>query len=87
MNNLSDRTLFLDRDGVINVQLVGDYVKKVSELELREDFLKSIPLIVRNFGKVFIVTNQQCIAKGLCTEEAVNEVHRHLLKVLESHGL
>ena len=87
MNNLSNRTLFLDRDGVINVQLVGDYVKKVSELELREDFLKSIPLIVRNFGKVFIVTNQQCIAKGLCTEEDVNEVHRHLLKVLENHGL
>lgn len=84
---LTDKTLFLDRDGVINVQLVGDYVKRVSELELREDFLKSIPFIANNFGKVFIVTNQQCIAKGLCTAENVNEVHRHLLQVLEDHGL
>lgn len=84
---LTDRTLFLDRDGVINVQLVGDYVKNVSELEFREDFLNSIPFIVKNFGKVFIVTNQQGIAKGICTQEQVNEVHRHLLKVLESHGL
>jgi D-glycero-D-manno-heptose 1,7-bisphosphate phosphatase/D-glycero-alpha-D-manno-heptose 1-phosphate guanylyltransferase len=84
---LTDRTLFLDRDGVINVQLVGDYVKNVSELEFREDFLKSIPLIVKNFRKVFIVTNQQCIAKGLCSKDDVDEVHRHLLEVLESHGL
>lgn len=87
MKPLTDRTLFLDRDGVINVQLVGDYVKNVSELALREDFLKSIPFIVKNFGKVFIVTNQQCIAKGLCTQADVDEVHRHMLKILEGHGL
>ena len=87
VNNLTDRTLFLDRDGVINVQLIGDYVKKVSELVLRDDFLDSIPLIIRNFQKIFIVTNQQCIAKGLCTQADVNEVHRHLLRILEDHGL
>ena len=49
--------------------------------------MKSIPLIVKNFGRVFIITNQQCIAKGLCTQADVDEVHRHLLNVLESHGL
>lgn len=87
MNNLAQKTLFLDRDGVINVLRVNDYVKNVGELELREDFMKSIPLIVRNFKKIFIVTNQQCIAKGICTQEAVDEVHRHLLRILEEHGL
>ena len=87
MKKLTDRTLFLDRDGVINVLRVNDYVKNVSELEIREDFIKSIPLIVKNFKKIFIVTNQQCIAKGICTQEAVEDVHRHLLRILEEHGL
>lgn len=87
MKNLAQRTLFLDRDGVINVLRVNDYVKDVSELELREDFLNSIPLISSHFGKVFIVTNQQGIAKGICTQEQVDEVHRHLLDRLENHGL
>ena len=77
----------MDRDGVINVLRVNDYVKDVSELEIREDFLKSIPLIVRHFEKVFIVTNQQGIAKGICTREQVDEVHRYLLQELDSHGL
>ena len=87
MKDLTQRTLFLDRDGVINVLRVNDYVKTVDELVLREDFLKSIPLIVKHFQKVFIVTNQQCVAKGICTQEAVDEVHRHLLQILEENGL
>ena len=87
MKNLKDRTLFLDRDGVINVLRVNDYVKNISELELREDFLISIPLIVKHFDKTFIVTNQQGIAKGICTQAQVDEVHRYLLQKLESHGL
>lgn len=77
----------MDRDGVINVLRINDYVKDISELEMREDFLKSIPLIVKNFGRVFIVTNQQGISKGICTQEAVDNVHRHLLRILETHGL
>lgn len=40
-------TLFLDRDGVINVQLTNDYVKNTSELVLREDFLKALPLLTQ----------------------------------------
>lgn len=87
MKQLTKKTLFLDRDGVINVQLVGDYVKNISELALREDFLKSIPLITRNFEKIFVVTNQQCIAKGLCTQDDVDAVHRYMLQQLEEYGL
>ena len=77
----------MDRDGVINVLRVNDYVKNASELEIRDDFLKSIPLIVKHFKKTLIVTNQQGIAKGICTQEQVDEVHRHLLQTLEKEGL
>ncbi len=80
-------TLFLDRDGVINVQLVGDYVKRVEELELREDFLMAIPLLRAAFRRFIVVTNQQCIAKGLCTRADVDTVHAHLREQLSAHGL
>ena len=80
-------TLFLDRDGVINVQLIGDYVKKIAELEWREDFLQALPSLVRNFKRYIIVTNQQCIAKGLCTAEMVDEVHVFLKNELSKRGM
>lgn len=80
-------TLFLDRDGVINVQLIGDYVKRTDELILREDFISSIPLLLNNFKRFIIVTNQQCIAKGLCTKSDVDKVHEHLKSLLRPYGL
>lgn len=80
-------TLFLDRDGVINVQLVGDYVKDISEFVIRDDFLASLPILVKKFRRIIVVTNQQGIAKGVCTREQVDKVHRHLLDFLEKLGV
>ncbi|MBO4645530.1 MAG: HAD family hydrolase [Bacteroidales bacterium] len=79
-------TLFLDRDGVVNVQLEGDYVKAPDELILRDDFLCSIPLLKRRFRRFIIVTNQQGVAKGICTMEQVDEVHRFLRGILRENG-
>ena len=87
VNKDTNRTLFLDRDGVINVQLVGDYVKCIEEFTFREDFLKSIPFIVQKFQHIIVVTNQQGIAKGICTRENVDFVHEYLCKTLDDKGL
>ncbi len=68
-------TLFLDRDGVINVKLEGDYVKKIEEFKFTENAVKAIAKAKQLFGKIVVVTNQQGIAKGLYTEEDLNKVH------------
>ncbi len=80
-------TLFLDRDGVINVQLVGDYVKCADELLLRDDFLRAIPLLKKHFKRFIVITNQQGIAKGICTTEQVNAVHQYLRQQLADNKL
>ena len=84
--NILNDTLFLDRDGVVNVQLVGDYVKNPSELVLREDFLRSIPYLKQHFRRFILVTNQQCIGKGICTQADVEEVHRYMCTQLADNG-
>lgn len=75
-------TLFLDRDGVINVKLEGDYVKKIEEFEFTENALKAIAKLKQLFGKMLVVTNQQGIAKGLYTEEDLNTVHVYMQEQL-----
>lgn len=75
-------TLFLDRDGVINVKLEGDYVKKIEEFEFTENALKAIAKLKQLFGKIVVVTNQQGIAKGLYTEEDLNAVHAYMQEQL-----
>jgi len=78
-----DWTLFLDRDGVINRRIVDDYVKRWEDFEFLPGVLESFPIFAINFKRIFIVTNQQGIGKGLMTNEAVEEVHRKMKTEIE----
>jgi histidinol-phosphate phosphatase family protein len=79
-----DWTLFLDRDGVINRRIVDDYVKRWEDFEFLPGVLESFPIFAKNFKRIFIVTNQQGVGKGLMTNEAVEKVHRNMIAEIES---
>ncbi|MFC2106894.1 D-glycero-alpha-D-manno-heptose-1,7-bisphosphate 7-phosphatase [Bacteroidota bacterium] len=79
-------TLFLDRDGVINKQLPGEYVTSWNEFE----FIKGVPDAFKIFSKIFdkiiVITNQQGIGKGLMTENQLQAVHENMIKEIERAG-
>lgn len=83
----SSWTLFLDRDGVINVRKMGGYIQTVEEFE----FLPAVPEAIAYFSgifqHVFVVTNQQGIGKGLMTERNLSDIHSYMTtKVAEKGG-
>ena len=75
-------TLFLDRDGVINVRLMGDYVKTIEEFELLPGVAEAICKANSVFGKVVVVTNQQGIGKEIMTERNLLEIHAYCDRLL-----
>ena len=77
-------TLFLDRDGVINVRLIDDYVKNINEFEFLPGVLEAFKIFAEKFGRIIIVTNQQGVRKGLMTLHDVEEVHKFMLKEIEN---
>ena len=79
-------TLFLDRDGVINKKLNGDYIKTIDEFEFLPYVLEAIKLFSSRFHRVVIVTNQQGISKLLMTEDDLHKVHQHLLQEVQNFG-
>ena len=79
-------TLFLDRDGVINRRIIDDYVKTLADFIFLEKVPESIKLLSKFFGRIFIVTNQQGIGKGLMTVDDLHLVHQYLVKEIESVG-
>ncbi len=86
LNISKNWTLFLDRDGVINRRLVDDYVKSWDEFEFIEGVLDAIKKFSEIFGKVFVVTNQQGIGKGLMTEDTLIEIHRKMADEIAKAG-
>lgn len=77
-------TLFLDRDGVINVRLIDDYVKKIEEFEFLPGVLDAFKIFADKFSHIIIVTNQQGVGKGLMTLHDVDAVHEFMKKEIES---
>lgn len=77
-------TLFLDRDGVINHRIMGGYVKKINEFVFLDDVPQAIAQFSTIFKHIFVVTNQQGIAKGIMTESNLLEIHSYMLTKLES---
>ena len=76
-------TLFLDRDGVINVRLIDDYVKNLEEFEFLPGVLDAFKIFAEKFGRIIIVTNQQGVGKGLMTLKDVEIVHDFMVKEIE----
>jgi histidinol-phosphate phosphatase family protein len=79
-------TLFLDRDGVINIRLQDDYVKSNDEFQFITGSDDAIVSLSKIFGWVFVVTNQQGIGKGLMTESNLSEIHRFMERSVEVKG-
>lgn len=79
-------TLFLDRDGVINQRIVGEYVKAIDEFHFMPGSLASIARFSERFGRIVVVTNQQGIGKGIMTARNLEDIHRYMLSEIEKHG-
>lgn len=79
-------TLLLDRDGTINVHIIGDYVRKWEDFEFIPIALETMPYFAKHFKHIFIVTNQRGIGKGKYTEEDLADVHQKMVTEIEKVG-
>ena len=82
----SDWTLFLDRDGVINRRIVDGYVMQWSDFEFLDGALEALASLSEFFGRIVVVTNQQCVGKGLATEEEIGAINQRMCQVVKCHG-
>ena len=79
------RVVFLDRDGVINVNR-DDYVKSWDEFEFIPGAKEAIKTLNENEFWVIIVTNQSPIGRGIFGHETLNEIHKFMLQELSEVG-
>lgn len=87
LNNRSFNTIFLDRDGVINVRIIDDYVMRVEDFEFLPGVMDAMKKLAERFENIIVVTNQQGIGKGLMTEAQLSEIHDFMkLKIEEAGG-
>lgn len=77
--------LFLDRDGVINVD-VG-YLSDPAQLEFIPGSIEAMKEAQTRGYDIIVVTNQSGVARGYYTEEDVQALHAEISRCLEAEGV
>lgn len=69
--------ILLDRDGVINEESAA-FIKSPEEFLPLEKSLEAIALLNQHDYKVFVITNQSGLARGLFDEKTLNVIHQKM---------
>jgi D-glycero-D-manno-heptose 1,7-bisphosphate phosphatase len=81
------RTVFLDRDGVINEKAPeGEYIRSAAEFHLLPGVPQSIARLNQAGLRTVVVSNQRGIAAGLYTAADVEAIHEVMQEKLAGHG-
>jgi D-glycero-D-manno-heptose 1,7-bisphosphate phosphatase len=75
----NDWTLFLDRDGVINIEKHLDYIHTWDEFKFYEGAKDAIAIFSQTFKHIIVVTNQKGIGKGVTKIEDLNTIHKNMI--------
>jgi D-glycero-D-manno-heptose 1,7-bisphosphate phosphatase len=80
-----NKAIFLDRDGVINVE--RGYTHKIEDFVILPDVVEHLQLFLKKGYLLIVVTNQSGVAKNLYTQEDVETVHSFLTNELTKSNI
>ena len=76
---MSNKAVFLDRDGVINVD--KEYNYKIEEFEFTKNIFENLRLLQAGRFMLFVVTNQSGIGRGYYSLEDFNKLNNYMLNI------
>lgn len=79
------KALFLDRDGVINVD--HGYVNKIQDFTFNDNIFELLHLFIQNNYKLFIVTNQSGIGRGYYSLDDFNILTKWMLEEFKKRDI
>ncbi len=82
---LFHKALFLDRDGVINID--HGYVSKIEDFEFNDGIFELLHLFVNKGYKLFIVTNQSGIGRGYYSQNDFETLTKWMLEEFKKQNI
>lgn len=79
-------TLFLDRDGVINVENRGSYITNWDEFKFCDGALDALKHVSEVFGNIVVVTNQRGVGRGIMSIDSLNGIHSNMIEAVVDNG-
>ena len=84
MLDVKKPAVFIDRDGTVNEQM--GYINHLSRFKMLPGAAEAIKLLNSHQYLTIIVSNQSGVARGYYPIELVDEVHAHMISLVEKSG-
>jgi D-glycero-D-manno-heptose 1,7-bisphosphate phosphatase len=81
-----NKAIFLDRDGVINKDVLN-YTWRINDFEFLPGVFKACKTLIKKDYLLVVITNQGGIAKGLYSHKDLEKLHNYMLKRFNEEGI
>ena len=85
LSSIMKKALFLDRDGVINIE--KNYLYKIEEFEFVDGIFEICKYFQDRGYEIVIITNQSGIARGFYSEDDFLTLNSWMLREFERNGI
>ena len=81
-----DWTLFLDRDGVINIEKPLQYINSWEEFIFYDGVREALHIFSKMFKLILVVSNQRGVSKGFTKLEDLYAIHANMVEDIKRAG-
>lgn len=81
------KTIFLDRDGVINNNEVPYYITRPEDFILNNGITEALQKLAEKGFQFIVISNQGGISKKLYSKEDCDRIHEKLIKIMHGYGI
>lgn len=85
--NKIEKVIFIDRDGVINCDPIGDYVKTWRDFRFIPGSLEALRRLTKNGYQIVIISNQAGIGDGVYPKKNLTDITRRMLARMKKSGI
>ena len=82
-----DKVIFIDRDGVINWDPIGDYIKHWKHFKFLPGVIGALKKLSDKNFKIVIISNQAGIGDKVYPESSLQEITSNMLEHFEKNGV
>lgn len=83
---MKSKAVFLDRDGVINLD-IHTYTWKIEDFKILDGVFESCRKFSDAGYLLIVITNQGGIDRGMYTHEDVDRLHHHMTRLFKEQGI
>lgn len=81
------KIIFIDRDGVINVDPIGDYIKRWEDFRFEEGALEGLKILSDAGYSIIVISNQAGVGDGVYPASELKRIDTEMIQIFRKNGI